>query len=227
MNSIQLFAAFRPTSNSVVKRFAFSPADRIKLLNYQSKSLYGPVIKTKQPKRPKLTNTSNKQKEGSSSTHIKPVRTKPESNYDSEMYWMIGNKWNEIADTSVPKNFSKKRNVAPESTPTIGTKKSVKLIETVTTSVCETVKPTIIPKAIPLSEKQLTNVLKHPLHSDVLLSSPTDIRAPKLRYVPSVGRVLQYTMPEAARDALLNWKLGKIKELGEQGFADLQQCEYR
>ncbi|KFB49901.1 AGAP010576-PA-like protein [Anopheles sinensis] len=40
---------------------------------------------------------------------------------------------------------------------------------------------------------------------------------------PSVNRVLSATMPEASRQALLRWKMGKIAELGEEGFQKLQK----
>jgi len=84
--------------------------------------------------------------------------------------------------------------------------------------------PTATRKLILLSDDELSNVLQHPLQSkDVLASSTTDLKNPYLRNMPSVGKILQYTMPEAARAALLNWKLSKIRELGEQGFADLQK----
>lgn len=41
--------------------------------------------------------------------------------------------------------------------------------------------------------------------------------------VPSVGKVLQATMSEGVRRALKAWKLAKIEELGEDGFAALQR----
>lgn len=40
---------------------------------------------------------------------------------------------------------------------------------------------------------------------------------------PSVGKILQATMTDAARNALIKWKLSKIEELGEEGFKKLQQ----
>lgn len=42
--------------------------------------------------------------------------------------------------------------------------------------------------------------------------------------MPSVGAVLQATMPEPSRRALMHWKRLKVAELGEQGFQDLQKC---
>lgn len=42
--------------------------------------------------------------------------------------------------------------------------------------------------------------------------------------MPSVGAVLQATMPESSRRALQHWKRLKVAELGEQGFLELQKC---
>lgn len=41
--------------------------------------------------------------------------------------------------------------------------------------------------------------------------------------VPSVGKILQATMSDGARNALIKWKLTKIEELGEEGFLKLQK----
>lgn len=46
----------------------------------------------------------------------------------------------------------------------------------------------------------------------------------EVRQMPSVGKVLQATMSESSRKALMQWKLLKIAELGQQGFDDLQKC---
>lgn len=43
--------------------------------------------------------------------------------------------------------------------------------------------------------------------------------------MPSVGKVLQATMPDGARRALMQWKLQKIAELGDEGFNELQKCK--
>lgn len=47
----------------------------------------------------------------------------------------------------------------------------------------------------------------------------------QMHEMPSVGKVLQATMPEASRRALMNWKQLKIAELGMEGFLALQKCE--
>lgn len=43
--------------------------------------------------------------------------------------------------------------------------------------------------------------------------------------VPSVSKVLQATMPESQRQALINWKNLKIAELGVEGFDEMQKGE--
>lgn len=213
MNSFQLFCAIRPSSNLVVRRYAFTQKDRIKLLNYQNKSLYGPVIKKKP------TKSSVKPKKVDSLT--KPVST--ETSYGSEMYWVIGNKWNDIVDKNHPETLEKST-VKNVSQLTLKKQAKVSSNDQENTADCNTNKPVVVQKPILLSNEELGNVLNHPLQSTILSAPPTHIRDPKLRNVPSVGRVLQYTMSEGARNALLHWKLTKISELGEQGFAELQQC---
>jgi hypothetical protein len=44
-------------------------------------------------------------------------------------------------------------------------------------------------------------------------------------YLPSVSKVLQGTMPEAQRQALIQWKTIKISELGLEGFEKMQECK--
>lgn len=224
MNSIQLFGSLRPTTTLFVQRYSFSQKDRIKLLNYTSKSLYGPVIKKK----------PNKKSQPSVTASVSPEVTavkKPETNYGSEMHWIVGNKWNDLLADNEPivlEDSTKKKlsdetlQKQPENDSSINAKENPsdsKVSSSPTTS--------FVPqKAFLLSNEQLNNVLKHPLQTDVLSPPPTDIRNWALRNVPSVGKILQHTMSESARAALLNWKLTKIRELGEKGFADLQQCKH-
>lgn len=229
MNSLKLFGALRPSSNFVTKRYALSAKDRILLFRKEIKSLYGPVINTKKPKRPKKLSEPSVQHEpvstSSASSDGIPFKNR-ETNHESEMFWIIGKRWNQIVDESdtkpgnLPQTVKYKAN--QRQTSEIKSVKPKKLtdVESVNTSATP-----VIQKPIPLSNEELKNLLKFPLQSSVLSETPTDIRAPELRTLPSVGRVLQYTMTEAARSALLNWKLTKIRELGEQGFAELQRCE--
>lgn len=69
------------------------------------------------------------------------------------------------------------------------------------------------------------DILKVPLiyntHSDVNLMQIPELT--DFTEVPSVGKILQATMSDAARNALIKWKLSKIEELGEEGFRRLQK----
>lgn len=238
MNSLKLFGAVRPPSNFVTKRYAFSQKDRIMMLHKEIKLLYGPIINTKKPK---LSRPSVKQKAASAASSAPQSRVvaaskKPETDHSSEMYWIIGNRWNKIVPgtdaragsvsrTSLFKNRTSENASTNVNTRTTDPTSSVQSEELIKVETANTSAPVaVIQRPIPLSNEDLRNVLNCPLQSDVLSIAPSDIRAPELRTLPSVGRVLQYTMPEAARNALLNWKLAKIKELGEQGFAELQKA---
>ncbi|KAG4068915.1 hypothetical protein HA402_005063 [Bradysia odoriphaga] len=232
MNSLKLFGACRPTSHFVAKRYAMSQKDRILSFHKEIKSLYGPIIKTKKPKQSKKLSGPSVKHETVSTSAASPALKNPETNYSSEMYWIVGNRWNEIVRKSDAKvgnvsrtfKYQKTENVSSNINTQTSEDKSVKPEKSIELKIVETSAPAIIQKPIPLSNEELKNVLNCPLQSDVLSTTPSDIRAPELRTLPSVGRVLQYTMSEAARSALLNWKLSKISELGEQGFAELQKA---
>lgn len=255
MNSLHLFGSFRPTSYLVIKRYLLSPKDRIKLLNFHSKSLYGPVIK-KDKSKPKKPTIEHENVASTAETNVASSLKTPETNYGSEMYWIISNRWNEILFKSDPKNLkdSKVKKLLPvtsklsteessskapvtskkpteksspnakENSSEINLETSDKLIETKVIDT-GTNGPTVVWRPILLSNEELKNILSHPLQTEVLAPPPTNIRSPEFRKVPSVGKILQYTMPENARSALLKWKLTKIKELGEKGFAELQKCK--
>lgn len=233
MISLQLFGQFRPTFKLIVKSYSFSQKDRILLLNSTNKSLYGPVVKTKPSK---ASQRSIKHKKVTSAESTDDALKKTETNCGSEMYWLIGNKWKGILAEGDPKVVedskiiisSQQRKPLPtnckENASDAKPDNSAKLVEN--EEINSNLKtPFIRQKPILLSNEQLNNVLTHPLQCDVLSTPPNNIRALALRRVPSVGKILQYTMSESARTALLNWKLAKIHELGEQGFIDLQQCE--
>lgn len=261
MNSLQFFGSLRPTSNSVIKRYTFSKADLVKLWNYTNKALYGPLKKSKP------SNDDGKVlKADETSTGVHTLK-KPETSYESERYWLTGNRLNETVDQRGPKTISNLKKKSKKQSKNVNRidkentlrYKSEKLPEEVaiqanvntytvpqnpTNSVklerlleSKIIKPneihsTVAKKPILLTNEEITNILNHPLQAEVVTTSQTDLisandlRTPQLRNIPSVGKILQYTMSDTARTALLNWKLSKIRELGEQGFADLQQCKH-
>ncbi|KAJ6646772.1 Mitochondrial genome maintenance exonuclease 1 [Pseudolycoriella hygida] len=219
--SLHMFSSIRQKSTSAVK--TLSKADRIKLLNSTSKCLYGPVIKSKSKAPTRL-----KRDEPHQPVEKPEIPATPETNFSSEMFWVIGNKWNQMFEKNVG-SVAKKQETEPTFKPKIRIFKSIDKASHVLKKSLEvevpnshTLEPTIVQKPILLSDEELKNVLKHPLLTNALTRTPIDLRSSELRNVPSVGKVLQYTMSESARAALMNWKLSKIRELGEQGFAELQ-----
>lgn len=202
MIALQMFVGLRPSaSNFIVKRNKVTKADHIKLINSATKALFGGVIKTK-PSKAKRTSSSKLNDPTVSSDVASSKRT--ESDYSSEMYWILGN-----SKKSAPRISDGNGNSAKDN-------KSERFVNTKVEHTNSGNKP------IPFSTEELNNVLIQPLQCNVLPKHPVDL---ELLKIPSVSRVLQYTMSDAARAALLNWKTTKISELGEQGFADLQQGE--
>lgn len=73
------------------------------------------------------------------------------------------------------------------------------------------------------NKKSFNAILKVPLINRELNGELLEI--PELSYneVPSVGKILQATMSDSARNALMQWKLAKVEELGVDGFEKLQK----
>lgn len=84
-------------------------------------------------------------------------------------------------------------------------------------------------KPMPTRTDKLLDILTVPVFGLANRNSaePTEIVGTERleqRQMPSVGKVLQATMPDSSRRALMKWKLTKIAELGEDGFNELQRC---
>lgn len=79
---------------------------------------------------------------------------------------------------------------------------------------------------VPFSENDIKNMLKYPMICDEtnIISMDDNSNTIEVSKMPSVSKILQATMPEASRKALMKWKLLKIAELGEDGFNELQKC---
>lgn len=79
---------------------------------------------------------------------------------------------------------------------------------------------------IPFSSQQLTQIINFPLtmNKSKIISSFQTIEQ-KPFYLPSVSKILQATMPESQRNALIQWKQLKISELGLEGFEIMQKCK--
>ena len=81
---------------------------------------------------------------------------------------------------------------------------------------------------IPFGIQQLNEIPNFPLvmsKSKIIASfeKPAGVRP---LYLPSVSKILQATMPESQRNALVQWKQLKISELGLEGFEIMQKCEF-
>lgn len=82
---------------------------------------------------------------------------------------------------------------------------------------------------IPFKPEQLREILNFPMsfNTDKFINSFAEVVPEKsTHFIPSVSKVLQGTMPENQRKALIQWKNLKISELGLEGFEKMQQCEF-
>lgn len=82
-------------------------------------------------------------------------------------------------------------------------------------------------REIPFEVQQLRAITGFPM---TLSNTKNDcvktfVKTDGVSYLPSVSKVLQGTMPELQRNALINWKNLKISELGLEGFEIMQQCK--
>lgn len=77
---------------------------------------------------------------------------------------------------------------------------------------------------IPFDTTALGSILNYPLISKKsTLSQTEDLLANRSLRLPSISKILQATMPESSRIALRKWKLGKIAELGVDGFKQYER----
>lgn len=206
----------------------------VKYMNFANKTLFGAVVSKKKPV-----------KESSTSSE-KPELNKYTSEKQSEMYWLLQH---EPAPVEVSRTTVKKKakliKQEPESVCEVKKRRvrSVKLkadpvipsvLTTFTDSLCKPprkhAKSGPAMKMIIGDEDRLREILTFPVF-DLNKRSADDLNNVigghrlEMKQMPSVGKILQATMPEAARRALMQWKLLKIAELGEEGFHILQQCE--
>lgn len=81
-----------------------------------------------------------------------------------------------------------------------------------------------IGQEIPFDSAALNSILSYPLIGDKgTLVQTEDLLADRSLRLPSISKVLQATMPESSRIALRKWKLGKIAELGLDGFKQYEK----
>lgn len=77
---------------------------------------------------------------------------------------------------------------------------------------------------IPFTDIELNEIPNYALWSDDDNINDIILNTDEIKSLPSVGKILQATMSETSRKALMNWKTLKIAELGLDGFNELQQC---
>lgn len=75
--------------------------------------------------------------------------------------------------------------------------------------------------AIPFDETGLKSIPKYPLVGQKATTAQIDEALQT--NIPSISKILTATMPEVTRKILKKWKLGKIAELGEEGFREYEQ----
>lgn len=81
-----------------------------------------------------------------------------------------------------------------------------------------------IPQEIPFVASDLDSILNYPLICKKgSKSQQEDLIADTSIQIPSISKVLQATMPESSRFALQKWKLGKVAELGLDGFKQYEK----
>lgn len=80
-------------------------------------------------------------------------------------------------------------------------------------------------QAIPFDETGLRSLVGYPLVCEKRSTSQVhELLADVSLRLPSISKVLQATMPLSARIALRKWKLGKIEELGIDGFKQYEKA---
>lgn len=208
-------------------------ADVIKRVNSDNKALFGPVLKEKK---------SRKKKQ-------KPKPIVPPSNGEkvlqSEMFWLLQASSKSLRATSttskIPKSSNDTKQVGIENRSVINNEARTgvdKNLEDDSEDDLLNFQLSLVPPAIkdakknrsniatrldiPFSETEIKNLLNYPMKNSKSKNNKLVGNDQKLLF-PSVTKILQATMPESSRQALMKWKTLKIAELGEDGFKELQQ----
>lgn len=79
--------------------------------------------------------------------------------------------------------------------------------------------------SIPFTSRDLKLLLDFPLRYEDKKLNNLEYTHSDIQFRPSVTTILQSTMSESSRKALIQWKTIKIAELGIEGFNQLQKCE--
>lgn len=181
----------------------------IQSVHYENKKLFGAVIKSRKSKKTKQCTQD--------ATAIHAIVTN-DDDCSSEIYWL--GKQNLPQEKAAPKN--------PIVQPHLDAIETTEAPFKPTTFKTK-IKPNkqfayIPPIAIPFTDTDLKSILDYPMVCDKIDISDQPIL--ESHALPSVGRILQATMPAHSRRALQKWKLAKIAELGTDGFQKLTQQNF-
>lgn len=246
MNTQCLWSKFLGATIHTYKQQRFCSSDKIKKINFVNKTLYGAVSKktkkTITPTCPIVQDSAEDQNESFSGeiywlvTHAGKSVDQPASGFAKSTtkrntIQSVGPKVSqeekaktllntEVQAKPVRKRVSQMKIIHKASANAIPEVIAPRKIDITTSSTSNYVPPIVF------SPKQLRNVLTVPPFGLVDWTGAADMPIPDgMMKLPSVTRILQATMSEASRNALLQWKLLKIAELGEDGFYEMQQSE--
>lgn len=210
----------------------YKASARIKKLNYENKALFGAVNKKTTKKEQKIVEIKKEEKESNLN----------EDEKSSETYWMT--QYTHLPDFTkkVTKSSKKSKIILPaevevKKVKTVRKKKVVTevpknlekfkdcLVPLPVKSRAKKKTSNLVSPEIPFTLEELRNIIDFPLdfgdEKNTIKLLPNDSTIA----LPSVGKILQATMPEASRRALMQWKAVKIAELGLEGFQELQKCK--
>lgn len=173
--------------------------------NKDNKELFGAVIKRQK-------NVKKSKAKDQDADHVIPknntITSKPnESVLSSEMHWMLGSAHNRKRMFMKP--YDNTERIA------------LKVPSPIVDDDAEQGKSGALP---PLHRRRpFDAILRIPLINHESSALPQIPELVDTNQMPSVGKILQATMSDAARNALIQWKLAKVAELGDEGFAQLQK----
>lgn len=214
----------------------YKASARIKKLNYENKALFGAVLKKE---------TKKKEKKIIEEKEIEIESNSNEDEKSSETYWMTQythlpdftkkspKKSAKVAVKVSPPETKIKKEKTVRKTKVVKVKEVPKNLEKFTDclvplpvrSRAKKKTSNLVSPEIPFTTDELRTITDFPLDFGDEKSTIKLLPNDNVMILPSVGKILQATMPEASRKALMQWKAVKIAELGFEGFQELQKCK--
>lgn len=248
MNKNRLCSNFLCATIHTFKQQHFCSGDKIKKINFVNKALYGAVTKkTKKSSTPTSSIVEDSATDHNESfsgeiywlvTHAGKFVDEPlapgsaESATKRKPIKSVGakvsnaEKINSLLNTKVQDKPVRKRASQMKIIHTVSANKVPEIITPRISDISTPSEPAYVPSIV-FSPKQLRSVLTVPAFGLVDWTGAANMpHLPDgMQKLPSVTKILQATMSETSRKALLQWKLLKIAELGEDGFNEMQQSE--